>query len=967
MPPISSLLVRHRNLLLALMLALALLCGLMVPRVNVNTDMTRYLPADSEMKLGLDRMTQALGSDAIDMLGVRAMYQGLSSRQRDSLATAFRHKEGVRALTDVQEKDGYVLYDLSIVSDGDPKAVAAHIKEGSLPVVVETSIDGSLPSPIVIIIAALLVFAVLFLMCESWVEPLLYLATIGVAVVLNVGSNVLLDSVSMTTNAIVAILQLVLSIDYSIILMNRYRQEMAAIGPEGDRVGAMKRALTAASPSVLSSAMTTMAGLLMLCFMKFRIGMDLGVVLAKGVLCSVVCLYTVLPSLILLFHSLIWRTRKRVPLPNTDSLARFEMRYRWPLALLAVVVFVGSLFLHNLTTITFSTNYDTPITQRFPRKNTVVLLYQNQDEDKIIGLADMLSLDAKVDTVVSYPTLMHRQLTSDEMYAHIKGLASMLDPEATVMVDSMLTPELLDMVYQLRQHDEMEDSALAAEVGGINRLVSITEGSGTMPMVTIAVGQSVGAVTPVVSVAHTAQPDTSTVAAYDYNSSVTTATVVGERPTYRDTILSPMTASALAAYLGFDSKQASALYRMAGRGKGTMSPLEFVRYVNDQILTNRMYSSFISKDQKRQLVALRQRMEDALVVPEPTVADVQDLLATNTYDTMSVADTATAVLRSDTLPRVDTMPSVPPAGSGETASLPMAEESLPDRSGTNNPVDSTCSLEELVDFLTLDLLEDPVFSAFVDDTMRSRLEGVRGMMQSGIGQLKGDGWSMAAIVTGYADEGEEVQQYLQRLRHSCDDQLTGDYSLVGESVMFDEMRRGFGGELRLITILTILVILLIVALTFRSLVVPAILGLTVLTGVYINVFVSGLGGRTLLYLAYLIVQSILMGATIDYAILFSNYYREGRRTSGVGEALKGAYRGSIRTIMTSGLIIVLAPGIMSLLVEDHTISAIVGCLAVGGLAAIMLILLVLPGTLAALEIAKRKKRIKPKNPKEKGS
>ena len=125
--------------------------------------------------------------------------------------------------------------------------------------------------------------------------------------------------------------------------------------------------------------------------------------------------------------------------------------------------------------------------------------------------------------------------------------------------------------------------------------------------------------------------------------------------------------------------------------------------------------------------------------------------------------------------------------------------------------------------------------------------------------------------------------------------------------------------------------------------------MTVLSGVYINVFISGIGGRTLLYLAYLIVQSILMGATIDYAILFSNYYRDGRRTMDVSESLRHAYRCSIRTIMTSGLIIVLAPGIMSLLVADRTISAIVGCLAIGGFAAIMLILFVLPGCLAAFD------------------
>ena len=111
-----------------------------------------------------------------------------------------------------------------------------------------------------------------------------------------------------------------------------------------------------------------------------------------------------------------------------------------------------------------------------------------------------------------------------------------------------------------------------------------------------------------------------------------------------------------------------------------------------------------------------------------------------------------------------------------------------------------------------------------------------------------------------------------------------------------------------------------------------------------------------MYLAYLIVQSILMGATIDYAILFTNYYREGRRMQGVGESLKAAYRGSIRTIMTSGLIIVLAPGIMSLLVTDHTIASIVGCLAVGGLSSIMLILFVLPGCLASCDRWVQRKR-----------
>ena len=946
---IFALLVDCRTLFLVVVMLLAVLCGVMIPRVNINTDMTRYLPADSEMKKGIDRMTEALGADALNMLSVRAMYKGLSPRERDSLSSAFRQMEGVKALASVQEKEGCTLYDIVVSPDGDPKALAAHIRNGGHDVVVETSIDAYLPDPIVFIIAALLVFAILFLMCESWMEPLLFLATIGVAVVLNVGSNVLLPSVSMTTNAIVAILQLVLSIDYSIILMNRYRQELAS-DDGGDRVGAMKRALKAASPSVLSSAFTTMAGLLMLCFMKFRIGMDLGVVLAKGVLCSVICLYTVLPSLVLLFDKAIVRTHKRVFVPNTDRLARFEQRFRMPLALLAVILFGGTLYLHNLTPISFSTNWPTPISDVFSRKNTVVLLYQNSDEDKIIGLADLLSLDAKVDTVVSYPTLMRRQLNSEEMLATLSGLTSMLPPEASGMIDSMLTPELLDMVFMLRQHGASDNAPQSDQMDDIAEIVGIVENSSPAPMVSVTSGKASGKVVPVVSVAPAVHPDTLTVDAV-IPPSEPSSDVLQSQPTYRDTILIPMSASAMAAYLGFESRQAAALYRMAGRAKGTMTPLEFVHYVCDKVLTNKMYASFISQDQKRQLLSLRHRMEEAFNASTPQIVEAVDTTQSLIHDTVAHTDTVYSVLSSDTIHAADTIiPSDNTAAVIREECFPPLVYTIPSES-TEVPSSepATCSLEELVGFLTEDLVNDPLFASFIDDSMRSHLSGVHDMMSEGVGQFKGDGWSMAAIVTDYADEGEETQAFLQRLRTCCNDALEGDYSLVGESVMFDEMRQGFGRELMLLTILTILAVLVIVALSFRSLVVPVILVLTVLTGVYINVFVSGLGGHTLLYLAYLIVQSILMGATIDYAILYSNYYREGRRTLPVGEALKKAYRGSIRTIMTSGLIIVLAPGIMSLLVEDRTISSIVGCIAVGGLSAIMLILFVLPACLAVCD------------------
>ena len=128
--------------------------------------------------------------------------------------------------------------------------------------------------------------------------------------------------------------------------------------------------------------------------------------------------------------------------------------------------------------------------------------------------------------------------------------------------------------------------------------------------------------------------------------------------------------------------------------------------------------------------------------------------------------------------------------------------------------------------------------------------------------------------------------------------------------------------------------------------------------VYVNVIVSGLASGQMLYLAYLIVQSILMGATIDYGILYATYYKANRKTMEKYEAAREAYHGSIRTIMTSGLIMVLGPGVMALLVDDVTISAIVGCISVGAAVAILLILFVLPGVLVACDKLVTSKKIR---------
>ena len=164
-----------------------------------------------------------------------------------------------------------------------------------------------------------------------------------------------------------------------------------------------------------------------------------------------------------------------------------------------------------------------------------------------------------------------------------------------------------------------------------------------------------------------------------------------------------------------------------------------------------------------------------------------------------------------------------------------------------------------------------------------------------------------------------------------------------------EMQQIFDGELLFITLLTALAIFLIVVLTFRSLFVPIILVLLVQCGVYITVTVTGIMSGSMYYMALLMVECILMGATIDYGILFTNYYRENRRTAGVRDALEKAYGGSVHTILTSGLILVLITAAVGRLFEDEAVTEIVRTLSIGSFSVILLILFILPGTLAACD------------------
>ena len=1085
-------------------IALTVICGILMTRVNVNADMTKYLPDDSQMKYGLDIVTNEFGASA-QMVGadVHIMFDSISPAEIEGMCALLAAYPDVDKVAYRYSADSaHTVFDLTVAKKVNQKALGKQISNrfgGNC--VVETSQDGATPPMSVMVIAAVLIMLVLFLMAQSWFEPVVILISTGVAIVLNMGTNALLPSVSITTNFIGSMLQAVLSLDYCIILLNRYRQEQ---NEHTDRVTAgiaVNKAIKASSSSILSSALTTVVGLLMLCFMRLKIGTDMGVVLAKGVVCSLVCTFTVMPSLMLLFRRVINKTQKRVFVPNTAGLARFVTSHKVSMAIGAVLLFFGSWYFSRQTTIFFSAEAESQIEQIFPAPNPIVLVYDTQDERALVPLVDSLVQDSNVQMVLSYPTLLSHPRTPEQTIRHIQSLiplmASQMPASATTQAAPFLQPSsmsemgsMVNMLYfmranhglettmtfpdlarflhahcvnnplmasfiddDMRQQVELLQSMLLTEEtpdtqhqtsyivhhtspDTLNRTSYIVHR--TSPDTTLDSQEEVSLNTNSLNdtsyIVHRTSPDTLNRTSYIVNrtsrsiplisfierlNTTHTSALTIEMQKLTDTaaIRLPMSINEMAFFIGSTPTQTRLVYGYAP-GRKKLSPLEYVHLLTDDLFKRPGLQGLISPEQ-RILLSNRARLMDLAnvnaslspaelnqllqafgitgftddqllaMLAEPvspaldtihstsniqhqtsdTVHPTQDIVHRTSPDTLNrtsyIVHRTSADLQAELftelafggkhytpaqmaskLSRLMKLSGVKsaPITAEQMSLLYMYYESV------QHPCDSMrVGLDQLIAYVCDTLIADPRIAPMVPDSIRTQVKDVQQQLASGMGQLRKENHSLCVILTSLPPESKQTTAFVNSLSAQADAALAHDYYMLGESVMYVEMQAGFNHEMNVVTLFTILVIFLIVAITFRSVIVPTILVATVMTAVYVNVVVSGLVSGQMLYLAYLIVQAILMGATIDYGILFANYYRENRRTMTRRDAAAAAYKGSIRTILTSGLIMVIAPGVMAALIEDVMISNIVSCLAVGAFMAIVLILTVVPAVLVALD------------------
>ena len=1052
----------YHYILLGLSIVAAIICGILIPRVNVNSDMTKYLPNDSRMREGLEIITNDFSAAQLQNADVKAMFPDVRSDEREVLMSQLKAIPDVYGVTyNVSADSAYTLFKMAVPKSVDQKALGKSICERyGDDVIVETSQDGATPPFSVIVISAIFIFAVLFFMAQSWLDPLLILLATGIAVVLNVGTNFFMPSVSITTNYIAPILQLVLSLDYSIVLLNRYRQELNS-GVERTLSQTINTAIVRAIPSIISSAMTTVVGLLMLLLMRLKIGMDMGIVLAKGVLCSLVCTFTVLPSMLLLFHKAMQKSTKRVFVLPTDKIGWFVTHHKVTLVIFIVLLFGSSYYFSRQTDITFSTNGKSLISEVFPRLNPMLVVYDTKDEPGIMQLADSMKDEESVLSIVSYPTLLKSQYTASELTTHIKCLTvDMADYMPSLDNNmSLLTPELMQVVYYLHSgsgdtltlpfpevmrfiKDDclnnplfagVIDNRMRSQIQLLNGLMAISsnsddeeleeEAEDAAPTVihhedmdahvnpvesrtdadaeakNVRHGKGKMAVDGKISVIQFANILD---AIYSNESSLYLRHITDTTQLHKD-----MNVRQMADFIGSSNSQTKLVFSMSDYDK-RMTPLQYVHFLTDDLFHRKALRSMVSDKQKRELTIREQFMDYADADAYLSAEELSSMLMEYGFHTMTESRVLAIARGQDLLPEPEEeelLPEDNQALYSDVDSCAIEKEELAVVSPTpkaknenerraelmvelmesNKEYTSAemvkifkslgeqvspstvhllycyygsqhyyndslrMSLEGLLYYAADTLIKDQQMTAFLDAKTRALIEDIPNQLKEGIGMLSHDDYALMVLLTNLPDESPETYAFVEELDSLSSAILDEPYYLVGESVMFDEMKRGFSAEMTRITLFTILAIFLIVALTFKSIFVPIILVMTVMTAVFVNVTVSGWISGGMLYIAYLIVQSILMGATIDYGILFANYYKEHRRVEDEYESSKQAYRGSIRTIMTSGIIMVIGPGVMAVSVDDVAISSIVGCLAIGSAVSVLLILFVLPGILVAFD------------------
>ena len=491
---------KHRIIILILGVLLLIPATIGTIKTRINYDLLSYLPEHLETVKGQDILVDEYGMGAFSMVVVDGMDMKDVQKLEDQFSEV-EHVKDVLWYDDVADislpvemlpsdlKKAFfngdatmmlVLFDNTTSSDQAMEAVTQMRQIANKQVYISgmtgivTDIKNLCMSevPIYVVIAAVLSFLVLELTGTSFLVPLLFLLSVGVAILYNMGTNIFLGEISYITQALNAVLQLGVTMDYSIFLLNSYEENKKRF--PGDKERAMGHAISNTFKSVTGSSLTTVAGFLALCFMTFALGKNLGIVMAKGVVIGVICCVTFLPSLLLVFDGAIEKTKHKPLIKSFDKPSAFITKHYKVWVVIFLIMLVPAIYGNNHTKIYYN------IAQSLPSTLDSNVANDKLKEEFNMENVHMVMIDKNMDG--KEKSKMLDEINSVKGVKWTLGLNSLVGPSVP---DSMIPDDVKEMLQSDDYELEFVCSEYAsatdevnAQVGEISKIVKSYDKNG---------------------------------------------------------------------------------------------------------------------------------------------------------------------------------------------------------------------------------------------------------------------------------------------------------------------------------------------------------------------------------------------------------------------------------------------------------------------------------------------------------
>ena len=549
MKKISSLIVKKRMMILIISLVLLIPSVFGYISTKINYDLLTYLPKEIDTMKGQDILKEDFGTGAFSMLVSENMKPKEVSALKEKIQDVPHVKDVIwyDSLLDTSvpmemlPKDLFeafnhgdatllmILYDDTSSAEGTMDAVREIRKiadervflSGMTAVLVDTQALSEAEAPLYVLLAVVLCAITLMLAMDSWLVPFVFLASIGIAIIYNLGSNLFLGQISYVTKALAAVLQLGVTMDYSIFLWHSYEK----YAETEDKEKAMAHAIEDTMSSVIGSSVTTIAGFIALCFMSFTLGLDLGIVMAKGVLLGVVCCLTVLPAMILVVDKPLRKTKHKALLPDLKGIATFSIGHEKIVLILCALLLIPVVHGYRNTPVYYNLDSSLPrdlasiqanekLKEEFNMNSTHMLLMDAGVEEKnVMEMADEMKKEDGVKFVLGLNTVkgplipeefvpekLKDALISDNyqllligseyevaseavnnQVAKLTEIAKAYDPESMLIGEAPCTKDLIEIT----DHDFNTVSTVS--IGVIFLIIAIVFRSVSLPALLVAV------------------------------------------------------------------------------------------------------------------------------------------------------------------------------------------------------------------------------------------------------------------------------------------------------------------------------------------------------------------------------------------------------------------------------------------------------------------------------------------------